>query len=354
MNYLETPFFHNTVQDWINAGGAALGVFILVWIFRQVLVRRLARLSRSTETSAGISIAAMLSDTHTLLLLPLALYAASLSLELPPRIDRVVVGITVVSVILQVAFWGNALIAVSLQRYVKAKAHEDAGTATTISVLGFLGRLVLGAILTLLALSNLGFDITALVAGLGIGGIAVALAAQNILGDLFASLSIVFDKPFVIGDFIIVDDLMGTVEFIGMKTTQVRSLSGELIVFSNADLLKARIRNFKRMYERRIVFALGVTYQTPADKLARISAIVRDIIAAQSKTRFDRAHFKAYGDFALIFEIVYYVLDSDYNVYMDIHQAINLEVYRRFAQEGIEFAYPTQTLYVNRAEAVPV
>jgi small-conductance mechanosensitive channel len=273
-------------------------------------------------------------------------------LELPPRIQRGVDSVTVVGLLLQVAFWGNALIAIGLQRYVKSKAQEDAAAATTMSVLGFIGRVALWVLLTLVALSNLGFDITALVAGLGVGGIAVALAAQNILGDLFASLSIVFDKPFVIGDFIIVDDVLGTVERIGMKTTHLRSLSGELIVFSNADLLKARIRNYKRMYERRVVFSLGVTYQTPADKLARIPDIVREIITAQSKTRFDRAHFKSYGDFALLFEAVYYVLDSDYNAYMDVHQAINLEIFRRFAQEGVEFAYPTQTLYVNRAAAV--
>ncbi|MBI3775651.1 MAG: mechanosensitive ion channel family protein [Gammaproteobacteria bacterium] len=353
MNYLDEEFFHNTLQQWVSAGGIMLGVVIAVWVFRQIFLRRLARLSDHAKTTAGVSIVAVLSATHTLLLLPLALYAADLVLQLPPRIEDIVVKLTVISLLLQVALWGNALIAVGLERYVKSKAQEDAGLATTMLMLGFVGRVVLWAILTLLALSNLGFDITALVTGLGIGGIAVALAAQNILGDLFASLSIVFDKPFVIGDFIIVDDLLGTVETIGMKTTHVRSLSGELIVFSNADLLKARIRNYKRMYERRVVFSLGVTYQTPDDRLTRIPAIVREIITAQPKTRFDRAHFKEYGDFALIFEMVYFVLDSDYNVYMDIHQAINLEIYRRFAQEGIEFAYPTQTLYVNRAEAVP-
>jgi small-conductance mechanosensitive channel len=253
-----------------------------------------------------------------------------------------------------VAFWGSTLIEVGLQRYVKTKAQEDAAAATTLSVLGFIARVALWVMLTLLALSNLGFDITALVAGLGVGGIAVALAAQNILGDLFASLSIVFDKPFVIGDFIIVDDLSGTVERIGMKTTHLRSLGGELIVFSNADLLKTRIRNYKRMYERRVVFSLGVTYQTPADTLARVPDIVRDIITARSNTRFDRAHFKSYGDFALIIEAVYYVLDPDYNAYMDIQQAINLEIFRRFAREGVEFAYPTQTLYLNRAAPASV
>jgi small-conductance mechanosensitive channel len=354
MNLLEEEFFHNTVQQWISAGGIAFGVIVAVWVFRRVFVRRVARVSLGTQTSAGASIAATLSATHTLLLLPLALYAASTALELPSRVDRIVVSITVIGLLLQVAFWGSTLIEVGLQRYVKTKAQEDAAAATTLSVLGFIARVALWVMLTLLALSNLGFDITALVAGLGVGGIAVALAAQNILGDLFASLSIVFDKPFVIGDFIIVDDLSGTVERIGMKTTHLRSLGGELIVFSNADLLKTRIRNYKRMYERRVVFSLGVTYQTPADTLVRVPDIVRDIITARSNTRFDRAHFKSYGDFALIIEAVYYVLDPDYNAYMDIQQAINLEIFRRFAREGVEFAYPTQTLYLNRAAPASV
>jgi small-conductance mechanosensitive channel len=185
------------------------------------------------------------------------------------------------------------------------------------------------------------------VAGLGIGGIAVALAIQNILGDLFASLSIALDKPFVIGDFIIVDQLLGTVEHIGLKTTRIRSLSGEQIVFSNADLLNSRIRNYKRMYERRVVFSIGVTYQTPYEKLASIGTTLKEIIESQPDVRFDRAHFREYADSSLNYEVVYYVKSPDYNRYMDIQQAINLEIYRRFQDGGIEFAYPTRTLYLQ-------
>ena len=177
---------------------------------------------------------------------------------------------------------------------------------------------------------------------------AVALAVQNILGDLFASLSIVLDKPFVLGDFLIVDEHLGTVEYIGLKSTRLRSLWGEQIVFSNADLLKSRLRNFGRMFERRIVFPVGVTYQTPRDKLEAIPGIIREAIQAQEKTRFDRSHFKEFGDFSINFESVYYVLVPDYNLYMDIQQAINLQIHKRFEEEGIEFAYPTQTLFVVR------
>jgi len=189
------------------------------------------------------------------------------------------------------------------------------------------------------------------VAGFGIGGVAVALAVQSVLGDLFASLSIILDKPFVVGDFIVVDNLRGTVERVGVKTTRLRSLDGELLVFSNGDLLKSRIRNFRRMYDRRVEFTLGVTYRTPLEKLRRIPQWLREIIAAQPRTRFDRAHFKQYGDSALVFEIVYYVLDRDYNLYMDIHQAINLAICEHFGREGIEFAFPTRTVYLTEEPA---
>ncbi|HLF22448.1 MAG TPA: mechanosensitive ion channel family protein, partial [Burkholderiales bacterium] len=176
-------------------------------------------------------------------------------------------------------------------------------------------------------------------------------AVQNILGDIFASLSIALDKPFVIGDFIVVDDALGTVEYIGLKTTRVRSLSGEQIVFSNADLLKRRIRNYKRMAERRVEFRFGVVYGLPSEQLARIPVMVREIVEQQPKTRFDRVHFKEYGDSALVFEVVYSVLDADYNVHMDIRQAINLALYRCFREHGIEFAFPTRTLHFHQAPA---
>jgi small-conductance mechanosensitive channel len=187
-----------------------------------------------------------------------------------------------------------------------------------------------------------------MIAGLGVGGIAVALAAQNILGDLFASLSIILDKPFVVGDFLIIGDFLGSVEKVGVKTTRLRSLSGEQLIFSNNDLLGSRIRNYGRMFERRVIFSIGVTYQTPADKLRAIPDMLREAVESQQPVRFDRAHFQKYGDFALIFEIVYYVLSADYKQYMDIQQAINLQINEDFEEHGIEFAYPTQTLYVSK------
>ncbi|MBE3116500.1 mechanosensitive ion channel family protein, partial [Candidatus Bathyarchaeota archaeon] len=230
---------------------------------------------------------------------------------------------------------------------IQRRMDHDSSSTTTITFLGFVARLILWAIILLLILDNLGINITGLVAGLGIGGIAVALALQNILGDLFASLSIVLDKPFVLGDFVVVDALSGTIEHIGLKTTRIRSLEGEQLIFSNNDLLKSRIHNYKRMSERRIVFGFGVVYQTPLEKLKAIKKIVSEVIAKNEKARFDRAHFKEYGDSSLNFEVVYYVTGPDYNIYMDVQEAINLEIFRRFAEEGIEFAYPTRTIYIQ-------
>jgi small-conductance mechanosensitive channel len=199
-----------------------------------------------------------------------------------------------------------------------------------------------------LALDNLGIEVTALIAGLGIGGIAVALATQNILGDLFASLLIVLDKPFVLGDFIVVGDFVGHVEKIGLKTTRLRSLSGEQLVVSNNDLLQSRLRNFKRMIERRVLFTVGVTYDTPLEKLAAVPGMIREIIESQPDVRFDRSHFKEFGSYSLNFETVYFVLSPEFGRYMDRQQAINLAIYDRFAQNEIKFAYPTQTLFLEQ------
>jgi small-conductance mechanosensitive channel len=163
----------------------------------------------------------------------------------------------------------------------------------------------------------------------------------------------VLDKPFVIGDFIIVDEYLGTIEHIGLKTTRIRSLSGEQLVFSNADLLKSRIRNYKRMYERRVVFTIGVLYQTPYEILSQIPEMIHKIIESKAQVRFDRAHFKEYGDYSLKFEVVYWIQNPDYNVYMDIQQGINLDIFKQFHEAGIEFAYPTQTLLLQRQMNVP-
>jgi len=293
----------------------------------------------------------LLDRTKLVFVAIVGIWAGSYALSLPERAESIVHAVLVLGLLLQTAFWATALVNYALSRYRKSVEDEDPGAATAMGALSFLSRLAVWAVITLIALDTLGIDITALVAGLGVGGIAVALAVQNVLGDLFGSLAIILDKPFVVGDFIIVGDSMGTVEHVGLKTTRVRSLSGEQLVIANSDLLSSRIRNYKRMQERRIVFQVGVVYGTPSEKLARIPEIIRNAIETRDNTRFDRSHFSTFGGSALNYETVYFMTVPDYNAYMDTQQAINLELYERFEEEGVEFAYPTQTLFVRNEGA---
>jgi small-conductance mechanosensitive channel len=305
--------------------------------------------SRRTRNRADDLLLALVRATKIWFLAAIALRAGGQMVVWPAAGSRTLHVLTIAAVVVQVAIWGNLIIKYLLDRHMRLgqAGDEHAEANPAVGAIGFVLRLVLWSFLLLLGLDNLGVDITALVAGLGVGGVAVALAVQNILGDLFASLSIVFDKPFEPGDFIIVGELLGTVERVGLKTTRVRSLHGEQIVISNTDLLSSRIRNYKRMEERRIVFAVGVTYDTPREKLAGIPGLIRGVIEELPEVRFDRAHFRAFGAFSLDFEIVYYVLNADYNRYMDLQQAINLGIVEAFAQEAIEFAFPTQTLHLQ-------
>jgi small-conductance mechanosensitive channel len=350
MEVLQWIYWGNSVQAWLVALGFALVVLVALRLAQARLARRLVDRAARTESDADALAAEVARKTRTFFPLIVAVYVGVQVVTLPPVADRIFRAILVVAFLLQAALWGNAVVSFSIGRYMRQRMETDAAAATSIGAVRVLVKVVLWTLVLLLVLDNLGVDVTALVTGLGIGGIAVALAAQNVLGDLFASLMIALDKPFVIGDFIVVGDFLGSVEHVGLKTTRVRSLSGEQLVFSNSDLLDSRIRNYKRMAERRIVFNFGVVYETPADKLAAIPGLVREIIEAHETVRFDRSHFKGYGDFALNFEVVYYVLSPDYAVYMDTQQAINLELYRRLAEQGIAFAYPTQTLYLRKDE----
>jgi small-conductance mechanosensitive channel len=253
-----------------------------------------------------------------------------------------------VAAFLQVGLWLAAVLDAWIVRSRARALETDAAAATSLTAFSFVGRMVLWLVMLLLALDNLGVNITALAASLGVGGIAVALAVQNILGDLFASLSIVIDKPFVIGDAIAVDALSGTVENVGLKTTRLRSDTGEQLIFSNSDLLKARLRNFKRMRERVVVFSFGVACQTPVERLQAVPGLVQKAVQAQNQTRFERAHFKEIGAFAYIYEVVYTMLDPAYGLYMDTRQAIQLALLRALDAEGIRLAYPTQTVYLGQ------
>lgn len=339
----------NTAAEWIAFVVSFSILIAVLTLLRRFVVRYFARLAAKTTTSVDDVLAQTLGKTRFLFLLVIALWFAARSLSLPVPAVKLLNAVLLLAVFFQAGIWANHVLRYVVEHFVRLEIEDETSRVATTTALTFLGRLALWSIILLLALENLGVDVTSLITGLGIGGIAIALAAQNVLGDLFASLSILFDKPFVVGDFIVIDTFMGTVEHIGLKTTRVRSVSGEQLIFSNNDLLRSRIKNYKRMQERRILFTIGVTYDTPLEKLKLIPEIIKEAVDREEEARFDRCHFKAYGDFALLFETVYWTLRPDYVVYMDIQQRINLFLYERFEQEGIEFAFPTQTIHLVTA-----
>jgi small-conductance mechanosensitive channel len=346
MSFLESEWYGSSVRDWLLVAGLTVVGFAVLRLLQALLVGRLAALARKTTTEWDDIFVQALRQTKALFLLIIACFASVRILIPEAAVGGALGTVLVLATCIQGGIWASAGLRAWLDAYRERKMAKDAAAVTTIDAAGLLARIALWAVVILLVLDNLGVEITALVAGLGIGGIAIALALQNILGDLFASLSIVLDKPFVIGDFIVVDSYLGAVEHVGLKTTRIRSLSGEQLVFANGDLLQSRLRNYGRMAERRVVFALGVTYQTPRESLRKIPGIIRAAIEAQGQTRFDRSHFKAYGESSLDFETVYYVLVPDYNTYMDVQQEINLRIHEEFEREGVEFAYPTRTVHV--------
>lgn len=344
INYLVT---HNLLMDLIYAAIFALMIYLITRLFKRFLLRRLEKNASQNVGSWNDLALDMIRRIHPAFLIVLAIYIGTLQLSFSTFLTSIIQKTFIIVLLLQTGLLLSTFIRLWIDYYKKKKITIDAGAVTALNTVGFLLRMVLWITLLLIALDNFGVNVTTLIAGLGIGGIAVALAVQNVLSDLFASVSIVLDKPFVIGDFIIVGDLLGTVEYVGVKTTRVRSLSGEQLIFSNADLLNSRIRNFKRMHERRVVFSIGIVYQTPIEKIKSIPVMIRNIIEDQDLVRFDRAHFKEYGAYSLNFEIVYWIKDPDYNFYMDTQQAINLSIFKLFKETDIEFAYPTQTFFVE-------
>lgn len=340
----------NPLWKWGLAVGIAMAAYLLLVLVRHVIIRRLAGMAERTENKIDDFLIDLLHrQTKKMFLLLFSLLICIHFLALPETVDRVITKVVLIVVILQAAVWGIGVISFWITSTLERKKKEgDTSGVAAFTALRIVAKIAVWAAVVLVILDNLGIDITTFVAGLGIGGIAVALALQNVLSDLFASISIALDKPFVVGDYVVVGEVNGNVEHIGLKTTRIRSLSGEQIVVSNNDLLNSRIRNFKRMEKRRINFRIGVVYQTPHEKLVVIPQIVEDVFTAIDNADLDRVHFASFGDSSLNYEIVYFVAVPDYRTYMDIQQQVNLELHRRFAEAGIEFAYPTQTLFIGK------
>ena len=346
---LTMKIFDNSLLVWAFAIGGIALAYMGLRILQVFAIRHFRKLAQKPHLKWTMLVVEALEDTKPFLLLLIAVWAATQELHLTKHAANTLHMAGVITLLLQCGLWAMVFLNSWMKHTREKQLISNPGAVTTLGAISLVMKLGVWVSVGLLTMNTMGINISTLVAGLGIGGVAVALAVQHILGDLFASLTIAIDKPFVVGDFIILGEHMGTVEHIGLKSTRIRSLSGEQIILSNSDLLNSRIRNYGRMYERRVLVTVGVTYQTPRDKLILIPKIIKEAIESQEKTRFDRAHFKSYGASSIDFEYVFYVLVSDYNTYMDINQAVNLHLHERFEQEGIEFAYPTQTLFLQRA-----
>ena len=342
-NFLDNTYWMNSIQDYLIALSIIVGGILVIKIARKSIRKRL-----STLDNAYVKYFMNLEKYIYPLTFLLIIYGGIYSLTLPENIRRFQhYAFTVGFIFLSIRVI-TAAVRTAIQSYL---SEQDETGERLKQVRGII--LILNVVLWVIGLiflfDNLGFNVTAVLTGLGVGGIAIALAAQTILGDIFNYFVIFFDRPFEIGDFIIVGDVLGTVEYIGLKTTRIKSLQGEQIIFSNSNLTNSRIHNYKRMNERRVVFKLGVVYDTGTEKLEKIPKLVKSIINDQPQTRFDRAHFVSFGEYSLNIEVVYYMLSADYNQYMDVQQKINLRIYGEFAALGIEFAFPTYSISLGQS-----
>lgn len=351
MNWQELLHYRlagNTVSDW----SAAVIVLVVTWsglaVIRWAVSKYLAKASERTATQVDDVVAKVLVRTRWFLYFPVALYAAGKLVTLPGDVEYTVGKVALIGVLIQCGVWSTTAISASVQAWVSAKGEAAAHHATMAAAVRFISELIVWSIICVFVLANLGIEVSALLAGLGVGGVAVALAAQNILGDLFASVSIYLDRPFDIGDSVVIDGVNGTVERVGIRSSRIRAVSGEEVIFPNRRLVETRIQNSRRMRDRRVLFTVGVVYGTSFAMLQRIPEIVREVVEGTGGLRFDRCHFKSYGDYSLIFEIVYFVNTADQEEHLDRQQTVNLEIYRRFEEQGIAFAYPTQTLFVHQ------
>ena len=335
------------VWSWATLLGVAFGGAILIRFTVKVLSTRLRILSSRTAFKWDDILVNMIASTRGYVIFVWLFNALEGLMTITPRADRISDIVTVAVTALQIVFWGLEIIRGWHTTYLEQRVQRDASSAAALGLIYTGLRAAFIGIVILTALNNIGVDVHAFVAGLGVGGIAIALAAQTILADLLASFSIVLDKPFVVGDFIVVGNLNGVVENIGIKTTRVRALSGEQIVFSNKDLLGSRVQNFKTMWQRRVVQKFSVTYDTPSEKLRQIPGWIRGFVEAEPKLKFDRCHFAYYATSSLDYELVFLVTDPDYNVYMDLQQELFLRVLEKFADEGVSFAFPTQSLKLD-------
>jgi small-conductance mechanosensitive channel len=345
--FLFREFLGNSVSRYLaTAAIFAAGILVLRLVIQRV-VQRVKKLAEQTSTTIDDFLAEVLESVALPLLYCFLAYGALKSLALPVPADKALNYAGLAAGVYFLVKFLIALTAYGFTVYLRTRGSDSTLKKSLQGILTVVKFVIWGGAVIFL-LDNMGFKVSAVLAGLGIGGVAVALAAQAVLKDLFSYFCILFDRPFVVGDFIIVGDYLGTIEHIGIKTTRIRSLSGEMLIFSNSDLTDSRVRNYKLMERRRVLFQLKVVYQTPLERVKEIPIMLAKIIKGVEGTVFDRAHFLSFGDFSLDFEVVYYVIGGDYNKYMDIQQQINFAVMREFAEKKIEFAYLSQTVFLQK------
>ena len=343
----ERIFYGNSFAEWFMAAIVAVAVWSGLSLLRRLIAARSKRLSVDHRSTPIRLLFYLVGNTKQFLFLALALDAGRQNLGFPPRLQHIVSNVVLMLILLQVGLWAGR----TVRFYLEIKELErgpDRMFAGSLDIINFVARMLIWSLLILVALDNVGVNITALLAGLGVGGVAVALALQNILGDLFASLSIALDKPFAVGDNLNIDTFTGSVEHIGIKTTRLRSDSGEQIILSNADILKSRVRNYGRMPEQRILASLRVAYATPGETLAAIPTLLEGIVRRQANARFDRCHLKTLGDSSLLFELSYFAQQPQLNPMLDLQQLVNFRILDEFRRLGIEFAYPIQRVIVEQ------
>ena len=336
--------------EWLIAGIVGAVIWAGLWILRDLIASRFRQHSSAGNLTLIRLIAYLIGNTKQIFFFAVALDIASQNLTLPDRIQHGVSRTALLLMLIQVGLWAGR----AVRFYLEMKERErgaDRVFAGSLDIISFVARILIWSLLILVALDNLGVNITALLAGLGVGGVAVALALQNVLGDLFASLSIALDKPFVIGDSLTIDAFIGKVEHIGIKTTRLRSESGEQIILSNADILKSRVRNFGRLSEQRILATIRLNYDTPAEKLRALPKALENIVREQTHARFERCHLKTLGESSFQFELSYFVQQPAVNSILDLQQAVNFRIIDELKRLGVEFAYPTQLVVLERHRA---
>jgi len=346
---LAYQILNNTVFQYLIAIAVFSAVFFALRIFKSIIILRLKKLSEKTKTDIDDLLIKIIFSVKQSFYLFLSFYIAVLFLNCSELFLKMINYLFLLIIVYYIVKAIEEVIDYGAEKLVeKRRKQEKELDQSIVSLLIRIIKVIIWVVAVIIVLQNIGYNITALAAGIGIGGIAIAFALQNILIDLFASFSIYFDKPFQTGDFIILGKDMGTVKRIGIKSTRIQTLQGEELIISNKELTESRVRNYKRMEKRRILFGFGVIYETPIEKLKIIPLIIQKIINDIEITDIGRVHFKEFADFSLNFEVVYYVDSSDYNEYMDIQQEINLKIKEEFEKRGIEMAYPTQTIFVKK------